>query len=244
MLAREGLPQDLAERRHRIPRLGKLRRIHVPRRQISPTLVHESVTGEVHDHAILGTSDRRQPFLEFARDVGERGLAAGQQPHVLGGERAALGADQNAVHRFRVAFRESELAFGVEHLEIAADARQIAGPRDAQPFPVGADHPAGGLALQAQLLDGHQRIADLAEGLSDRRAVLLDQDALLRFGQLDARLRADPRVVVRERTNVRELSGPDSVGGAVDIVTADLSFISLRTVLPALLAVARPAAAR
>lgn len=61
-------------------------------------------------------------------------------------------------------------------------------------------------------------------------------------GQLDARLRADPRVVVRERTNVRELSGPDSVGGAVDIVTADLSFISLRTVLPALLAVARPAA--
>ena len=61
-------------------------------------------------------------------------------------------------------------------------------------------------------------------------------------GQLDARLRADPRVVVRERTNVRDLSGPEAVGGAVDVVTADLSFISLRTVLPALLAVARPGA--
>ena len=61
-------------------------------------------------------------------------------------------------------------------------------------------------------------------------------------GQLDARLRADPRVVVRERTNVRELRGPDDIGGAVDVVTADLSFISLRTVLPALVAVARPGA--
>ena len=61
-------------------------------------------------------------------------------------------------------------------------------------------------------------------------------------GQLDARLRRDPRVVVRERTNVRHFTGPDDVGGAVDLVSADLSFISLRTVLPALLAVARPGA--
>lgn len=61
-------------------------------------------------------------------------------------------------------------------------------------------------------------------------------------GQLDARLRRDDRVVVRERTNVRHLAGSDEVGGPVDLVTADLSFISLRTVLPALLAVARPGA--
>ena len=71
-----------------------------------------------------------------------------------------------------------------------------------------------------------------------RRVVAVD----VGHGQLDARLRDDPRVVVRERTNVRELSGPDDVGGAVDVVTADLSFISLRTVLPALAAVARPGA--
>ena len=71
-----------------------------------------------------------------------------------------------------------------------------------------------------------------------RRVVSVD----VGHGQLDARLRDDPRVEVHERTNVRELRGPDDVGGAVDLVTADLSFISLRTVLPALVAVARPGA--
>jgi 23S rRNA (cytidine1920-2'-O)/16S rRNA (cytidine1409-2'-O)-methyltransferase len=54
-------------------------------------------------------------------------------------------------------------------------------------------------------------------------------------GQLDARLRADARVLVREGVNVRE-AGPEVLGtaGPVDLVTADLSFISLRTVAPAL----------
>jgi 23S rRNA (cytidine1920-2'-O)/16S rRNA (cytidine1409-2'-O)-methyltransferase len=54
-------------------------------------------------------------------------------------------------------------------------------------------------------------------------------------GQLEARLRADPRVVVREGVNVRQ-AGPEVLGttGPVDLVTADLSFISLRTVAPAL----------
>ena len=60
-------------------------------------------------------------------------------------------------------------------------------------------------------------------------------------GQLHERLRSDPRVDNRERTNVRRLDAA-SVGGAVDVVVADLSFISLRTVLPALLACARPGA--
>jgi 23S rRNA (cytidine1920-2'-O)/16S rRNA (cytidine1409-2'-O)-methyltransferase len=54
------------------------------------------------------------------------------------------------------------------------------------------------------------------------------------YGQLHERLRADPRVTNLERTNVRALSAAD-VGGPVDLVVADLSFISLRTVLPALL---------
>ena len=52
-------------------------------------------------------------------------------------------------------------------------------------------------------------------------------------GQLAWALRNDPRVTVLERTNVREL-GPDDIGGAVDVVTADLSFISLVAVAPAL----------
>jgi 23S rRNA (cytidine1920-2'-O)/16S rRNA (cytidine1409-2'-O)-methyltransferase len=53
------------------------------------------------------------------------------------------------------------------------------------------------------------------------------------YGQLDARLRSDARVHVRDRTNARHLE-PDALPAPVSLVTADLSFISLRLVLPAL----------
>jgi 23S rRNA (cytidine1920-2'-O)/16S rRNA (cytidine1409-2'-O)-methyltransferase len=56
-------------------------------------------------------------------------------------------------------------------------------------------------------------------------------------GQLHERLRRDGRVEVRDRTNVRGLDA-DDIGGPVGIVVADLSFISLRVVLPALLSCA------
>ena len=59
------------------------------------------------------------------------------------------------------------------------------------------------------------------------------------YGQLAWRLRTDSRVQVLERTNVRELE-PDQVGGPVDLVVADLSFISLTVVLPALARCAGP----
>jgi 23S rRNA (cytidine1920-2'-O)/16S rRNA (cytidine1409-2'-O)-methyltransferase len=52
-------------------------------------------------------------------------------------------------------------------------------------------------------------------------------------GQLAWPLRADPRVTVLERRNVRHLT-PEEVGGPVDLVVADLSFISLRLAAPAL----------
>jgi 23S rRNA (cytidine1920-2'-O)/16S rRNA (cytidine1409-2'-O)-methyltransferase len=52
-------------------------------------------------------------------------------------------------------------------------------------------------------------------------------------GQLVDRLRRDPRVTVRDGTNVRHLVAAD-VGGAFDVVVADLAFISLRTVAPVL----------
>jgi 23S rRNA (cytidine1920-2'-O)/16S rRNA (cytidine1409-2'-O)-methyltransferase len=60
------------------------------------------------------------------------------------------------------------------------------------------------------------------------------------YGQLHERLRADPRVTNLERTNIRAI-GPGEVGGTVDVTVADLSFISLRTVLPALLGATDPA---
>jgi len=57
-------------------------------------------------------------------------------------------------------------------------------------------------------------------------------------GQLHERLREDPRVTVLERTNVRHLT-PEQLGGErFPIVTADLSFISLRTVAPNLVGLA------
>jgi 23S rRNA (cytidine1920-2'-O)/16S rRNA (cytidine1409-2'-O)-methyltransferase len=53
-------------------------------------------------------------------------------------------------------------------------------------------------------------------------------------GLLVWRLRTDDRVTVLDRTNVRALT-PEQIGGPVELVVADLSFISLRLVLPALL---------
>jgi 23S rRNA (cytidine1920-2'-O)/16S rRNA (cytidine1409-2'-O)-methyltransferase len=59
------------------------------------------------------------------------------------------------------------------------------------------------------------------------------------YGQLAWSLRSDERVVVHDRTNVREIT-PELVGGPVDLVVGDLSFISLGLVLDALLGVTRP----
>ncbi|MDQ3963959.1 MAG: TlyA family RNA methyltransferase [Actinomycetota bacterium] len=59
------------------------------------------------------------------------------------------------------------------------------------------------------------------------------------YGQLDLRLRNDPRVTVLERTNVRNLV-PSSLPALADGVVADLSFISLRVVIGALVACATP----
>jgi 23S rRNA (cytidine1920-2'-O)/16S rRNA (cytidine1409-2'-O)-methyltransferase len=59
------------------------------------------------------------------------------------------------------------------------------------------------------------------------------------YGQLHERLRGHPRVEVRERTNVRSLA-PGDLGAPADVVVADLSFISLRTVLPAVLRLVGP----
>ena len=59
------------------------------------------------------------------------------------------------------------------------------------------------------------------------------------YGQLDWRLRNDPRVVVLERTNIRCLSR-ETVCDAMDMAAIDASFISLKTVMPALLRFMRP----
>lgn len=61
------------------------------------------------------------------------------------------------------------------------------------------------------------------------------------YGQIAWQLRTDPRVVNIERSNIRHMTRSD-VPYAPDLVVADLSFISLRTVLPALVDIAAPGA--
>lgn len=61
------------------------------------------------------------------------------------------------------------------------------------------------------------------------------------YGQLIWRLQSDERVTVLDRTNVRNLTRAET-GGPVDLVVADLSFISLRLVLPALVECTEPGA--
>ena len=68
-----------------------------------------------------------------------------------------------------------------------------------------------------------------------REVVALD----VGHGQLHPRIRADPRVVVLERTNVRTAT-PATIGGLVDIVVVDVSFISLRVITPVLVTLCQP----
>jgi 23S rRNA (cytidine1920-2'-O)/16S rRNA (cytidine1409-2'-O)-methyltransferase len=90
-----------------------------------------------------------------------------------------------------------------------------------------------------------RRALDAGASTGGFTEVLIDRGATevvavdVGYGQLAWSLRSDPRVTVIERTNVRELTA-ESIGGAVDLVVADLSFISLSTVLPALTACAGP----
>lgn len=90
-----------------------------------------------------------------------------------------------------------------------------------------------------------RRALDAGASTGGFTEVLLDRGAAgvaavdVGYGQLAWSLRSDSRVRVVERTNVRDLT-PDAIGGPVDLVVADLSFISLCTVLPALTACAGP----
>src|SRR5436190_7348746 len=88
-----------------------------------------------------------------------------------------------------------------------------------------------------------RRCLDAGASTGGFTEVLLDRGASevvaadVGYGQLAWSLRNDTRVTVLERTNVRGLTA-EQIGGVVDLVVADLSFISLSTVLPALVSCA------
>ncbi|VBA52851.1 TlyA family RNA methyltransferase [Mycobacterium attenuatum] len=103
----------------------------------------------------------------------------------------------------------------------------------------GAHKLIGALEAFALPVEG-RRCLDAGASTGGFTEVLLDRGAAqvvaadVGYGQLAWSLRRDPRVVVVERTNVRDLS-LEAIGGRVDLIVADLSFISLGTVLPALI---------
>jgi 23S rRNA (cytidine1920-2'-O)/16S rRNA (cytidine1409-2'-O)-methyltransferase len=122
---------------------------------------------------------------------------------------------------------------------VAATARLTVGEADERIWASRGAHKLIG-ALDAFALDvADRRCLDAGASTGGFTDVLLDRGAReviaadVGYGQLAWPLRSDPRVTVLERTNVRELSLA-VLGGPVDLVVADLSFISLTTVLPAL----------
>jgi 23S rRNA (cytidine1920-2'-O)/16S rRNA (cytidine1409-2'-O)-methyltransferase len=117
------------------------------------------------------------------------------------------------------------------------------------------DHPyvgRGGIKL-AHALDAFgvavagRRALDIGASTGGFTDVLLQRGAAnvialdVGHGQLDWRLRNDPRVIVREGVNARSLTA-DDVPHVVDVVTIDVAFISLRYILPSLAPLVAPAA--
>ena len=102
----------------------------------------------------------------------------------------------------------------------------------------------GGLKLEGALRAAGLEVAgwtclDVGQSTGGFTDCLLQQGAArvtgvdVGHGQLHAKLRQDPRVRALEKTNARELDAAQ-VGRDFDLVTGDLSFISLTLVLPAL----------
>ena len=119
----------------------------------------------------------------------------------------------------------------------------------------GQDHPwvsRGGLklakAIESFPLDPRGLVAlDLGASTGGFTDVLLTHGAAKVYavdvgqGQLAWKLRQDPRVVVRERTNARHLTTAE-VPEPIDLVVCDASFIGLEVILPAALALTKPQA--
>jgi 23S rRNA (cytidine1920-2'-O)/16S rRNA (cytidine1409-2'-O)-methyltransferase len=104
---------------------------------------------------------------------------------------------------------------------------------------------AGALAVFSGLAVAGRRCLDAGASTGGFTDVLLRAGAAhvvavdVGYGQLAWSLRTDPRVTVLDRVNVRALS-PAQVAPPPEVVVADLSFISLTLVLPALVGCAAP----
>jgi 23S rRNA (cytidine1920-2'-O)/16S rRNA (cytidine1409-2'-O)-methyltransferase len=168
-------------------------------------------------------------------------------------------ADQLLVQRGLAESRTRAQALIMGGKVFAGD-RQVAKPgdqlaADAQLTVKGRDHPwvsrggvkldhgldhfgfgvTGAIALDVGSSTGGFTDVLLARGAARVHAVDVGTN------QLAWKLRQDPRVIVHEQTNARDLTG-EIIPDPIDIVVCDASFIGLAKVLPAALALARPGA--
>jgi 23S rRNA (cytidine1920-2'-O)/16S rRNA (cytidine1409-2'-O)-methyltransferase len=103
---------------------------------------------------------------------------------------------------------------------------------------------AGALDIFTEIVVEGKRCLDAGASTGGFTDVLLRRGAAqvvavdVGYGQLAWELRQDSRVIILDRTNIRHLTG-EMVGEPIDLVVADLSFISLTLVLPALAAVSK-----
>jgi 23S rRNA (cytidine1920-2'-O)/16S rRNA (cytidine1409-2'-O)-methyltransferase len=128
-----------------------------------------------------------------------------------------------------------------------ADVYVVEDPDDPGYASRGAHKLAGALASFGPLgfsVDG-RRCLDAGASTGGFTDVLLRNNASevvavdVGYGQLIWRLQNDERVHVHDRTNIRDIT-PELLGGPVDVVVGDLSFISLELVLDALIGVCAP----
>jgi 23S rRNA (cytidine1920-2'-O)/16S rRNA (cytidine1409-2'-O)-methyltransferase len=131
--------------------------------------------------------------------------------------------------------------------QVTTDAPIMVGNREVTPDYVsrGGRKLAGALAAFTGLRVSGRRCLDAGASTGGFTDALLRAGAAhvvavdVGYGQLAWQLRNDPRVTVLDRVNVRGLR-PELVAPPPELVTADLSFISLEQVLPALVASAAP----
>ena len=133
--------------------------------------------------------------------------------------------------------------------EVPEGARVEVRPAEGREYVSRAGHKLAGAleAFPGVVVEG-RRCLDAGASTGGFTQVLLEAGAThvaavdVGHGQLDPRIRADPRVTAYEGMNVRDLV-PEAVGGPVELAVGDLSFISLRLVVGPLAGVVVPGGA-
>lgn len=178
---------------------------------------------------------RRRLDAELAR----RGLARSREQAQALIEAGAVRVDGTPAHKAATQVEESAAILVIDDeggsAYVSRGAHKLIGALDA----FAALDVRDRIALDAGASTGGFTQVLLERGV--REVVAVD----VGYGQLAWSMRTDPRVHVLERTNVRTLEPADlpaDLSGLPDLVVADLSFISLTLVLPALLACTAPVA--